>query len=335
MIYAGNLSFAHILVVDDDRETSDLLSEELNRYGYEVSAANDSSLAIEMVKTHGYDLILCDLYLHGITGLQFVKTINRIHPHVPVVMITAFGDINASREALAAGASDFLTKPVELVKLPIVIENNLQRKEIEAKRLSEERADVLFKAIKALAAAIDAKSSYTINRSANMAQLCLEIGTEMGFVEDRLNTLELAAYIHDIGKISTPDSVLTKAGKLSDDEWVDILKHPGLGADFLAGIDELAEVAAIVRHHHEHVDGSGYPDGLMGDAIPLLARVLSIADSYEAMISKRPYRAAMSWYDALQEICKNSGTQFDPDVVEATVRVIRRKQSAQDQQKAA
>ncbi|MEN6358403.1 MAG: HD domain-containing phosphohydrolase [Armatimonadota bacterium] len=335
MIYTGNLSSAHVLVVDDDQEISNLLSDKLRSYGYEVSTADDSKSAIEMVKTHGYDLILCDLYLHGITGLQFAKTVNRIHPHVPVIMITAFGDINASREALAAGASDFLTKPIEMLKLPIVIENNLQRKEVEAKRLSDERADVLFKAIKALAAAIDAKSSYTISRSANMAELCLEIGREMGFTEDRLNTLELAAYIHDVGKISTPDSVLAKTGKLSDDEWVDILKHPGMGADFLAGIDELAEVAAIVRHHHEHVDGSGYPDGLMGDAIPLLARVLSIADSYEAMISERPYRSAMTWHNALQEICKNSGKQFDPDVVEATVRVIERKQGGQDQQKAA
>ena len=322
MAYKGYLSSAHILVIDDDPETVEMLSEELVSYKYKVSVATDAQTALEMIKSHNYDLILCDLYLQGITGLQLTKSISRIHPHIPILMITAFGDIAAAREALAAGASDFIAKPVELLKLPIILENNLQRKKIEAKRLSEERADVLFKALKALAAAIDAKSNYTGCRSAHMAGLCLEIGQEMGFSEDRLNTLELAAYIHDVGKINTPDTVLAKNGKLSDDEWVDILKHPGLGADFLSGIDELAEVASIVRHHHEHVDGSGYPDGLKGEAIPLLARVLCVADSFEAMISDRPYRPALSYHVALDELKKNSGTQFDPDVIEATVRVI-------------
>ncbi|MHB9037560.1 MAG: HD-GYP domain-containing protein [Armatimonadota bacterium] len=335
MSYKGKLSSAHVLVVDDDSDILKLLSDALKSYDYAVSTAGDADTAIELVKTRAYDLILCDLYLRGVTGLQFAKTVCRIHPHMPVVMITAFGDVDAARDALSAGASDFVTKPITLLELPIILENNLQRKKIEAKRLSEERADVLFKAIKALAAAIDAKSHYTGCHSARMAELCLAIGSEMGLSEDRLNTLELAAHIHDVGKIGTPDSVLSKEGKLSDDEWVDILKHPGMGADFLAGIDELAEVASIVRHHHEHINGSGYPDGLKGDAIPLLARVLSAADAYEAMTSDRPYRAAISQHDALNELRKNSGTQFDPDVVQAAVRVIERMGVEEDRKKAA
>jgi response regulator RpfG family c-di-GMP phosphodiesterase len=335
MSYNGNLSSAHVLVVDDDTDVLELLSDALMSYGYEVSTAGDAGTAIELAKAHAYDLILCDLYLQGITGLQFTKSVCRIHPHVPVVMITAFGDIDAAREALSAGASDFFTKPIELIKLPIILENNLQRKKLEAKRLSEERAEVLFKAIKALAAAIDAKSHYTGCHSARMAELCLAIGRDMAFTSETLNTLELAAHIHDVGKIGTPDSVLSKAGKLSDDEWVDILKHPGMGADFLAGIDELAEVASIVRHHHEHVDGSGYPDGLKGDAIPLLARVLSAADAFEAMTSDRPYRAAISPQEALSELRRNSGTQFDPDVVQAAARVVDKMELEQSLKRAA
>ena len=181
---------------------------------------------------------------------------------------------------------------------------------------------MLFKAIKALAAAIDAKSHYTGCHSARMAELCLQIGGAMGLSEGRLNTLELAAHIHDVGKIGTPDSVLMKSERLSDEEWADILRHPAMGADFLAGIDELAEVATIVRHHHEHIDGTGYPDGLKGEAIPLLARILSVADALEAMTSDRPYRAAITLESALDELRANSGTQFDPAVVEATIRVI-------------
>jgi HD-GYP domain-containing protein (c-di-GMP phosphodiesterase class II) len=152
----------------------------------------------------------------------------------------------------------------------------------------------------------------------------LEIGAELGLSEEQLNTLELAVYVHDLGKIGIPDEVLSKPGKLTDDEWVDILRHPSLSAGFLAGIEELAEVASIVRHHHERVDGSGYPDGFKGEAIPFLSRILSVADAFEAMTSPRPYRKAISWEEALAELRNNAGTQFDPEVVEAAARVVER-----------
>ena len=168
-----------------------------------------------------------------------------------------------------------------------------------------------------------------------MADLCLEIGREMRLSEERLNTLELAAHIHDVGKIGTPDSVLSKPGKLSDEEWADILKHPAMGADFLAGIDELAEVASIVRHHHEHVDGTGYPDGLKGDAIPPLARIMAVADAFEAMTSERPYRGGISSEEALEELRICAGAQFDSEVVDAMIRVAERMGFGEEMKRAA
>ncbi|MCE5197443.1 MAG: HD domain-containing phosphohydrolase [Armatimonadota bacterium] len=322
MVNAGNLSPAHILVIDDESDALAILHTSLTRCGYQVTLAESATIALDLLKEMSFDLVLCDLCLTEISGIEFTRTVSHMHPNLPIVVITGFCDVDAARESLRSGASDFITKPLEISRLPIILENNLQRKKIEAQKLLKHRAEVLFKAIKALAAAIDAKSHYTGCHSARMAGLCLEIGKEMGLNSERLKTLELAAHIHDVGKIGTPDAVLTKPGKLTDDEWADILKHPSMGADFLSGIDELAEVATIVRHHHEHVDGSGYPDGLKGNAIPPLARILAVADAFEAMTSNRPYRKAISYEEAVEELQVNAGTQFDVAVVSATANVI-------------
>ena len=308
---------AHVLVVDDEQDVLDQLSKALRGFGYTVSTATSGESALSLTRERRFDVVIADLCLERISGIQLTQALSRMHPQMPVVLMTAHGDVEAGRLALEAGVSDFVTKPVEPEALPFVVESNLQRKRLEARRLSEERADVLFKAIKAMAAAIDARSDYTSSHSVQMAYLCIAIARELDFNQDALNALELAAYIHDIGKIGTPDSVLSKPEKLSDDEWVDILKHPATGADFLAGIEELTEVAAIVRHHHEQFDGTGYPDGLKGDAIPLSARILAVADAFEAMTSERPYRSPMSRADALDELRKNAGTQFDPAAVAA------------------
>ncbi len=153
----------------------------------------------------------------------------------------------------------------------------------------------------------------------------------MGLSEERMATLELAAYIHDFGKIGMPDAIFAKPGRLDPDEWQEVLQHPQMGADFLADIEELSEVASIIRHHHERVDGAGYPDGLRGDAIPLLSRILAVADTFEAMTSDRPYRAAASWAEALRELDCHAGAQFDAGVVAAATRVILRKLGLEDQ----
>ena len=326
---------AHVLVVDDEQDVLDQLSKALGRFGYTATTATSGESALRQTRERKFDLVIADLCLDGISGIQLTQALSRMHPQMPVVLMTARGDIEAGRLALEAGVSDFVTKPLETESLPFIVENNLQRKRLEARRLSEERADVLFKAIKAIAAAIDARSDYTSSHSVRMANLCITIARELDFSQDALNALELAAYIHDIGKVGTPDSVLTKPGELSEDEWIDILKHPATGADFLAGIEELTEVAAIVRHHHEQFDGTGYPDGLKGDAIPISARILAAADAFQAMTSERPYRGAMSGAEALGELRKNAGTQFDPAVVEAVERVAHRFTEAGDEKRAA
>jgi len=324
MVHDSDHSAMHILAVDDKLDVLRMLEKELTAQGYDVTTASSAIYALDLARERKLDLALCELNMVGINGLQFAQSILKIHPQMPVVLIVDAGDIDSGRRALEAGASDFITKPIDPINLRFVIESSLQRKKLELKRLSEHRAEVLFKAIKGLAAAVDAKSDCSERHTARTAELCLEIGAELGLSEEQLNTLELAVYVHDLGKIGIPDEVLSKPGKLTDDEWVDILRHPSLSAGFLAGIEELAEVASIVRHHHERVDGSGYPDGFKGEAIPFLSRILSVADAFEAMTSPRPYRKAISWEEALAELRNNAGTQFDPEVVEAAARVVER-----------
>ncbi|MCX6344651.1 MAG: response regulator [Armatimonadetes bacterium] len=315
----------HILLVDDDPEIQAVFEESPDGGDYRITMASGTDEALDLVKAHQYHIVLCNLRTQQIDGFGLTRSICRIHPQMPVVLVTEFGDRDAGRHALEAGASDFITKPLELPKLHVTLQNNIQRKRIEMRKFYEQRADVLFKAIRALASAIDAKSYYTGRHSDRVTELSVEIGQEMQLDDQSLYTLELAANVHDVGKIGTPDAVLAKPGKLTADEWECIKKHPGIGADILAGIDELREVANIVRHHHEHLDGSGYPDGLNGEAIPFLARILTVADAFESMTADRPYRHACNWEDALAELRRTSNTQFDAQIVESFARVLERK----------
>ncbi|MDH7601059.1 MAG: response regulator [Armatimonadota bacterium] len=324
-----------VLVAESDPQTLGSLKAFLARNGYQVFSASTGEAALEAVKQCEYDVILCDLHLQGTSGLEVTKSISRMHPHIPIVVMTTNGDIELSRRAFEAGASDFIVKPVDFPALPFVLENNMQRKRIEQRRLSEERANVLFKAIKAIAAGIDSRSRYTGRHSAHMAEICLQIGQELQLSPERMATLELAAHIHDVGKLTTPESVLDKPGKLTPEEWQEVSQHPSTGAELLAEIDELAEVAAVIRHHHERYDGTGYPDGLRGEGIPFLSRILAVADALEAMTSDRPYRPAISWSAAVEELQRHSGTQFDPVVVDAAARVVNRLIGGWQQEKAA
>ena len=173
--------------------------------------------------------------------------------------------------------------------------------------------------IRAIAEAIDAKSHFTAQHSTRVAHLCVRAGKRLGLSSYEMATLELAAQVHDIGKIGTADEILDKPGQLTNTEWDDILQHPCVGCSILSHIPLFAMVALVVRHHHERYDGTGYPDRLSGDEIPLLARLIAIADAYEAMTADRPYRPALAHEEAVHGLRKNAGIQFDPALVESFI----------------
>lgn len=304
-----------VLIVSLSDRVRRSLSEGLTAYGYGCTTAPDADGAMTLLKKSKVDVVVSSIELVGMNGLQLSRAVSRIYPHVPIVIMSQQPDGSQVAQALSNGAADMASESSTAEDIHAVIERNLERKSAAARRIVSDRAEILFKAIRSLTAAIDAKSHYAARHSSRVTQLSLMVGARLGLSQQEMMTLELAAQLHDVGKIGTPDSVLQKPDTLTDDEWVDVLKHPALGGAFLACVPELCEIASVVRHHHEHFDGTGYPDGLQGDAIPLFSRIITVADAYDAMTSERPYRPAMAHDAAAEELERHGGTQFDPAMV--------------------
>jgi putative two-component system response regulator len=282
---------------------------------YEVHLAYSATGGLDIVRQKKLDIILSDLNMPGMSGLEVSQRILKMYLDIPIVLITGMNDLTMVKQALEIGVSDYLVKPVSIDQLPVVIERNLQRKLLEKKLLQENKADTLLKALKALMRALDAKDPYTFGHSQRVVKLAMKMADKLHLDNGRRYTLQLAASLHDIGKIGMPDSILKKADSLEDIEMNKAKDHPLIGSEILGEIEELSEVASIVRHHHERYDGQGYPDGVKGDAIPMFSRILFILDAYEALATDRIYRKGMGKEKALEEIAKNAGSQFDPQLV--------------------
>ena len=304
-----------ILLVDDDDLVRDTLAGTLAEFGYRCDAVATAEEALAMLRGRAYSLVLSDIVMPGLSGLELAGIIARCHPDVPVVVLTGYGHVEAARSALRNDAADIVTKPICSREIPAVIERSLQRRRREIERIALRGEEVLLGAIEALAAAIDAKQTHTAEHSRRVAALSLWIGERLALGPAEKRVLELSAYLHDIGNIEIPVSLLNKPGPLSGEERERIQQHPVTGGEMLARIPDLSYVAGIVRHHHERVDGSGYPDGLSGPAIPLLSQILAVADAFETMTADRPYCRARSIAQAAGELRAHSGTQFDASVV--------------------
>ncbi|MDO8589079.1 MAG: HD domain-containing phosphohydrolase [Armatimonadota bacterium] len=313
---------ASVVVVTNERQTLDDACSTLRKHHYNVVGATSGPEALDTLKRRSVDIMLVDFDIPQMPGLHLAQTASRMFPDLSVVLVTPGSGVEAARTAIGCGASDYISMPLTEPQLVLVVERNLDRRNAAATQLSMERSQVLFSAIKALAAAIDAKSEYTATHSSRVTALCISVGKVMGLPGADMATLELAAQIHDIGNIGTPDEVLDKPGTLTDVEWVDILRHPDVGSSILSHVPALSHIASIVRHHHERYDGAGYPDGLSGDAIPMLSRIITIADAYEAMTADRPYRLAKSHEDTIRELRTNAGKQFDPTLLERFIAAV-------------
>lgn len=311
-----------LLVVDDLEAMRLALEESLRLQGYEVVSAASGEAALELLRSQRFDLLLTDQAMPGLTGIELVEAATRMLPDMPIVLLTGHTDVELAKASLQRGASDFVTKPVNIHELPILIERNLTRRRLEVARLKEREAQVLFEAIKALASAVDAKDSHTARHSMQVTRLSMILADAIGLSSDEKYLLELSAWMHDVGKIGVPDHILAKPGRLTPEEFEVMKIHTVKGAEIVGQIGELARVADAIRHHHERLDGQGYPDGLRGEAIPLASRVIMIADAFEAMTSDRSYRERLEKDHALEELLRNSGSQFDPDLAELFARKI-------------
>lgn len=324
-----------VLVVDDEEAIREVVSTMLESKGYQCAVAHNGRMAQEQIKKETPDLILSDMIMPEMDGIKLLEWVRQYDPDVPVIMVTAIHDISTALEAIRRGAYDYILKPFEKDQLylgvsralqhrRLVIENRSYQRDLEQKvddrtaRLEsalEQLEQSYDDTLEALGSALDLKDAETEGHCQRVTAFCISIAKTLPVPEGYLPILARAAFLHDIGKMGIPDVILRKAGPLNDDEKKIMRTHCEIGYKMLIRILFLRDAAEIVLAHQEFYDGSGYPHGLKGDQIPLGARIFTIADALDAMISDRPYRRALPMSHACEEIKRCSGTQFDPEVV--------------------
>ena len=322
-----------ILIVDDEASIRKLLHQKLSNEGYQCLEAGSAEQALEKLGSNAISLVILDIRMPCKSGIELLPEIKASYPDTAVVMATATTDTNIAVQCMKLGAYDYITKPFNLDEVTISVDRALEKRRLElenkeyqqhledkvAEQMGRVRASFL-NAIRALVYALEAKDKYTGGHSQRVADISAAIAKELGLSGESVDRIVLAGLVHDIGKIGVTESILNKPERLTNDESRHVQKHPGIGERILAPIADDEEILRLVRSHHERYNGSGYPDGLKDTQIPLGARILAIADAYEAMTSERPYRKAMSAKDASAEIERGKGTQFDPGVADAFLR---------------
>jgi len=321
---------ALILVIDDNPEVLKLMKMLLSDE-FDLEMTTSAEKGLSLVKEKGPDLILCDVMMPGMDGHAFSRAVkaDEAQKHIPIILVTARTGAEMLAQGIQAGADDYISKPFDSVELKARIRSLLRFREVESQLalanrnlkmrtsdLVDQQRSLFLSTVKSLVSAIDAKDEYTRHHSTRVTEFTLKIAAKMNFSEKELGDLELASLLHDVGKIAVPENILNKPGKLTDQEFALIKEHPARGESILRPVIELKNIAPVVRAHHEHYDGTGYPDGLKGREIPLGARIMSVADTYDSITSERPYRKAASHRYAVKEIIRCSGSQFDPEVVE-------------------
>ena len=325
------------LVVDDEPRLRQVLVRLMEGDGFECSQAENGRAALQQLQRETVPLVLTDLRMPEMDGVELLRQIRERHPDVAVVMITAIADVETAVGCLGIGAMDYLTKPFHLdevrarvrqalEKRRLILENRIYQERLEERvAIQSRRLEELFLAsVQSLADALEVKDPYTRGHSVRVSNYASTIARTMGLDSEFIRQVELGGHVHDIGKIGVRESVLNKVGHLTDEEYEHIMTHPVVGWRILSPLlRDAPRALAIVRSHHERLDGRGVPDGLAGDAIPLEARITAVADAFDAMTSGRPYRAGgFTVDDAVAELKHYRGTQFDPSVVDAFVSAI-------------
>jgi response regulator RpfG family c-di-GMP phosphodiesterase len=312
------------LVVDDDPLVRETFAMILGDEGYEVHCAESGVEALRMLENTAFDIMLSDIFMLGQNGFDLLDLTSDRYPDMPVILITGYGNVEMARDALHKGARDFITKPCNHSELPIVVERNLARESIHRKNALRHRLALQSSyesALDALLSALNIHNTESPGHAGRVTAYTMEMVDIMRLSDSEIYHIERGALLHDIGKIGVPDAILMKQGKLTPEEWEEMRRHPEIGYEICSKIDMLREASQIVLRHHEAWDGSGYPSGMQGDAIPLGARIFAISDTLDAMTSDRPYRAALSFAAAREEVARFSGRQFDPEVVKVFLSV--------------
>lgn len=301
-----------ILIVDDNKVNIELLRAQLKPYNYSIDIALDGEEALAKIAKSAPDMVLLDLMMPKISGYEVCRAVkqNKATQFIPVIVITALQELDDKLKAIELGADDFLVKPFNKLELITRIKSLLRMKELHDDLDTSE--SILF----SLAEALEAKDIYTRGHSERVSKYSVQIAQLMNLPSKEIEILKKGGLLHDIGKIGVREDILLKPGRLTDEEMEHVRSHPKRGFEICQRLKSLEDALTCIRYHHERYDGSGYPDGLKGNQIPIFGQILAVADSFDAMTTNRPYRKALSDETAIKifEDEINSG-QWNPDIV--------------------
>lgn len=326
-----------ILVVDDDTSNLRMASHILSEQGMRVSCLKSGEDTLTFLESNRPDLVLLDIHMTGMDGFETLAAMREkgATADIPVIFLTADDDAETETRGLEAGAMDFIKKPfipevlmlrvrhtVDLIRLQSDLANEVAKKTAEVIQQHEKVEKMSRQIVKTISGAIDAKDTYTNGHSTRVAEYAREIARRVGFSEKQQDDIYMMGLLHDVGKIGIPEAIINKPSRLTDEEYAEIKTHPLVGASILRNITEFPQLAVGARWHHERFDGKGYPDGLSGEDIPLEARIIAIADAYDAMSSRRSYRDVLSQEFVRGELVKGEGSQFDPQLTEVMLEMV-------------
>ena len=313
-----------IIAVDDEEGIIDSLSIFLKRSGYNFIGVTDPQEAIERIRTEHFDLMILDFIMTPIHGDQVVEEIRKFNKELYILLLTGHKDLAPPLETIRRlDIQGYCEKSDKFDQLLLLIESGIKSiaQMNEIKKINSELSDTYEKlekayleSIQTLRYTVEAKDTYTRGHSDRVAQYSVLIGQKLNLSDDDLRLLQLGGLFHDIGKIGVPDDILKKNAKLTDDEYSEIKNHPSIGAHILSSATIFKDIIPIVKHHHEKYDGTGYPGRLAGNDIPYLARIAAVADSFDAMTSKRVYRDSLPLDVVINEFRRCRDTQFDPEI---------------------
>ena len=338
---------ASILVVDDEDAIRDALARFLAKRGYQARTAKTGEEALDRLKDGPVSLMLLDVRLPGMSGMDVVPEALALDPDLAIVMLSGVTDATSAAICMQRGAMDYLTKPIELTDLAGAIERALRRRdtllqertittwikeelEHRARELERERRklqQLSVATLEALINALEAKDRYLSGHSARVAAFAATVAQALGLSDDEIEQVRMAGRLHDLGKIGVREGVLNKEGPLTPEEYQHVKEHVVIGSEILAPLSHLGAIVAFVRGHHEHYDGSGYPDQLGGEDIPLGARILCAAEIYDALTTARPYQPTMTPEQAVERMRRLAGSVVDPRVLEAIGTAVTKRQT--------
>lgn len=331
-----NSESSHILVIDDDQMNL-LIARRILEKQFEVNTVTSGKLAFEYLEENRVDLILLDIRMPEMDGFAFLTRIkaDSTLKDIPVICLTADNEQESEVKCFELGAVDFITKPfiseimlrritriLELSRLQKELQKEVEKKTETLELRSRQLNRLTIQVMKTLAGTIDAKDKYTNGHSVRVAEYSKIIAGKMNMPQNEQEDIYYIGLLHDIGKIGIPDEIINKTSRLTDEEYAIIKTHPVIGSEILDTMSELPGIAVGARWHHERYDGKGYPDGLVGENIPLVARIIGVADAYDAMSSKRSYRGILPQEHIYEEIKRCMGTQFDPEVAEIMLQIM-------------